>query len=227
MRITYIYHSCYVIEFDNCYMIFDYFKGELPALDKEKKLYIFASHSHSDHFTDKIFEYFAEYSCEYFLSRDIFKKYKITADNINYLYANKQYKFDDLEILTLKSTDLGVAFLIKYEDRTIFHSGDLHYWVWQGETKEYNNNMAANYKREIDKLKGTDIDTAFIPLDPRQGSWYYKGMKYAIENINIKNIFPMHSWEDYSMVDRFVSDGYNTTNSKIYNVNKPLDNWEV
>ncbi|MBP1754948.1 MAG: fold metallo-hydrolase [Firmicutes bacterium] len=33
MIITYIGHSGFLIEWDNCYWLFDYFKGEIPALD--------------------------------------------------------------------------------------------------------------------------------------------------------------------------------------------------
>lgn len=227
MKITYIYHSSYIIEFENCYMLFDYFKGDIPFIDKSKKIYIFSSHSHEDHFNKNIFEYLKQYNTEYILSRDIYKKFKIQSDNINYVYANKEYSIDDINIITLKSTDLGVAFLIKYNEKVIFHSGDLHYWVWQEESKEYNNNMEANYKREIDKLKGITIDTAFIPLDPRQGDWYYKGMKYIITNLDVKNIFPMHCWDRYDIIDKFETDGYNINESKIYKINKPLDNWEV
>ena len=37
MKITYINHSGFLIETRDCYYIFDYFKGELPYLDKKKE----------------------------------------------------------------------------------------------------------------------------------------------------------------------------------------------
>ena len=37
MKITYINHSGFLIETRDCYYIFDYYKGELPHLDKEKR----------------------------------------------------------------------------------------------------------------------------------------------------------------------------------------------
>ena len=37
MKITYINHSGFLLETKDCYYIFDYYKGELPHLDKEKE----------------------------------------------------------------------------------------------------------------------------------------------------------------------------------------------
>ena len=41
MKITYINHSGFLIETRDCYYIFDYYKGELPYLDKEKEVIVF------------------------------------------------------------------------------------------------------------------------------------------------------------------------------------------
>ncbi len=199
-------------------MLFDYFKGNIPIINKNKPIYVFSSHSHYDHFDKNIFELLKNYNAKYILSRDIFKKFKISNDSITYVYANKEYEIDSLKIKTLKSTDLGVAYLIEADGKAIFHSGDLHYWVWKEESKQYNNNMTANYKREIEKLKDNVIDIAFIPLDPRQEDWYYKGMEYMLLNVEMKNVFPMHSLEQYDLIDKFIdSEHYkNKFNSKIY-----------
>lgn len=190
----------------------------MPSLDKSKPIYVFSSHSHYDHFDKNIFDILKNYNAKYILSRDIFRKFRIEAENITYVYANKEYKIDNLKIKTLKSTDLGVAYLIECDEKTIFHSGDLHFWVWQEESKEYNSNMESNYKREIEKLKSAYIDVAFIPLDPRQESWYYKGMEYMLKNIKMQNVFPMHCMEQYDLIDKFInSEHYNNKyNSKIY-----------
>ena len=55
MKITYINHSGFLIETRDCYYIFDYYKGELPHLDKEKEVIVFCSHFHEDHFNPQIF----------------------------------------------------------------------------------------------------------------------------------------------------------------------------
>lgn len=36
MKVTYINHSGFLVETKDCYYIFDYYKGDLPTLDKSK-----------------------------------------------------------------------------------------------------------------------------------------------------------------------------------------------
>lgn len=50
MKITYIHHSCFVVEIEDCIFVFDYYKGKLPEFDKNKRIIFFVSHSHGDHF---------------------------------------------------------------------------------------------------------------------------------------------------------------------------------
>ncbi len=72
MKITYIHHSCFVIEIEDCIFIFDYYKGELPKFDKDKRIIFFVSHGHNDHFNPNIYQY-AEYNpyVTYVLSDDL------------------------------------------------------------------------------------------------------------------------------------------------------------
>ena len=56
MKITYINHSCFSVELDNCILLFDYFDGSIPKFDNNKKIYVFSSHSHHDHYNKSIFD---------------------------------------------------------------------------------------------------------------------------------------------------------------------------
>ena len=40
MKITYINHSGFLIETEDCYYVFDYYKGEMPSLDKSKEVVV-------------------------------------------------------------------------------------------------------------------------------------------------------------------------------------------
>ena len=44
MKITYINHSGFLVETENCYYVFDYYKGEMPRLTKSRAL-ILMQHS--------------------------------------------------------------------------------------------------------------------------------------------------------------------------------------
>lgn len=50
MKITYLDHSGFAVEYKKYVLIFDWYKGKLPEFDSEKEIYVFSSHSHYDHF---------------------------------------------------------------------------------------------------------------------------------------------------------------------------------
>lgn len=200
MKVTYIHHDSFSVEFNKAILLFDYFQGKLPDFDKNKKLYVFASHSHSDHFSSVIFDLRSKYkNIKYILSDDI----KVTKEkDIYFVKENEIVYIDDLKIETLKSTDLGVAFIITVEGKTIYHAGDLNWWHWEGEIDSENKKMEKMYKHEIEKIKNRDFDIAFVPLDSRQGKYFYLGFDEFMRNTNTKLAFPMHCWGDYSLVDK-------------------------
>lgn len=205
MKLTYIYHSGFLIEFDDKNIIFDYYKGEIPNIDSEKKLYVVSTHSHRDHFNENIFELFKDFKdVKYLLSDDIDIEER---EDIYFLEGRKKYCIDDLEIETFESTDLGIAILITTEGKTIYHGGDLNWWTWHGyETQEEYDSMTERFFNEMKLLKDRKIDLAMVVLDPRQGDRYDWGLKYFIENTSTKYIAPMHLWEKYEFIDKFKVD---------------------
>ena len=63
--------------------------------------------------------------------------------------------------------------------------------------------MAANYKREMDKLSGEHVHLAFVVLDPRLcGTWDW-GMDYYLSRTDNDHVFPMHCWEQYEVCRRY------------------------
>ncbi|MGL5751854.1 MAG: MBL fold metallo-hydrolase [Paraclostridium sp.] len=200
IKITYIHHSSFCVELDNTILLFDYYKGELPKFDNNKKLYIFASHSHADHFNESIFDIGSKHNnTTYILSDDIKVEKK---DNIQFIKENENICVDEIKIETLKSTDLGVAFIVKVEDKCIYHAGDLNWWHWEGEDPAENANMEKMYKEEISKIKGREFDVAFITLDARQEKDFYLGFDEFMKNTNTKVAFPMHCSGDYSLTKK-------------------------
>lgn len=225
MIITFVHHSCFVIETEERTLIFDYFQngkvkgyafaGELPEIDSGKPLYVFASHFHQDHFDLEILKWAEKYpDIHYILSKDIrfsdryLEKNGVSPsikEKITFVTHGKRYSVDDMEIRTLRSTDAGVAFLIHMEEKYIYHAGDLNLWKWEGAGELVNGKEAREYKREINKLSDYEIDAAFVPLDSRQGKYALEGMLYFMEHVDAKAVFPMHMWQDYSLIAKFKS----------------------
>lgn len=203
MKVTYLEHSGFAVEYKEYVLIFDWYRGAIPKFAPEKKIYVFASHSHYDHFNKKMFEWKECYpDIRYILSADITGEEQ--PDQITYVTANREYRFDDIKVQTLHSTDEGVAFVVYVEDKVIYHAGDLNWWHWEEESERYNEQMRKDYQREIDKLRSIPIDAAFVPLDPRQEEQYYWGMDYFMKHTCTKCVFPMHMWEHYEVYDQLM-----------------------
>lgn len=202
------------MELPNCCLLFDYYEGNIPPVPDSKPLYVFVSHQHQDHFNPEIFSIQSDGKVHYILSDDVKRRIKNqeSLQNLHFLKPSSQLTFADkkdadtlLTIQTLPSTDCGVAFLINYKGKYIYHAGDLNWWVWKGESKQYNNNMTANFKKYTEPLKNLDLFAAFLPLDPRQEEWYDKGILHILENASVKYAFPMHFWKDFSIIQKFIA----------------------
>lgn len=203
MVVTYIEHSGFSVELPECTLLFDYYLGKLPEFPKEHPLIVFASHVHGDHFQKKIFQLREQYQEVYFvLSDDIPKKYD--APDVIWVSSDVKVTVAGCEITCLKSTDEGVAFLVKCGEKTVYHAGDLNWWHWEEESATYNDEMKQNYQREVDKLEGRKIDAAFVPVDPRLEDAYFWGIDYFMRKTDTKVVFPMHFWEKYETIDRLI-----------------------
>ncbi len=229
MNITYIAHSGFLVEWDKFYTLFDWWKGDLPQLDPEKPLLVFASHSHEDHFDPKIFRLLAEYpETRFFLSHDIrlatrrWEKLgmtdeifaRVTSIRVDSLLATEAGG-EALTIRTINSTDAGVAFLLSAEGKLVYHAGDLNWWHWEEEGRLYCTNMAASYRRAIEKLaaavrdEAADsgcapvIDAAMAPLDPRLENAADMGIEYLLKNVAVRKVFPMHLWGRFDEIERY------------------------
>jgi L-ascorbate metabolism protein UlaG (beta-lactamase superfamily) len=218
MEITYIDHSSFLLEWENCYWLFDYYKSDIPIMKPNKKIFVFVSHKHKDHFNPKIFDLYNMYEdLEYVLSSDIkmlqLKDQKMDInqdllDKINWVHPSQTYhlnvqKDNEIILKTLVSTDEGVAFLLTYQEKTIYYAGDLNLWVWPGETEAYNKDMTIRFKDQMIALKDLPIDVAFAPLDPRQEDYYYFGLESLLSTAKVKYVFPMHFWDQPLIIQQY------------------------
>lgn len=210
MKVTYIYHSGFLVETALCYYLFDYYKGTLPALLPDKPILVFASHGHSDHYNAEIFELLRKLGMQSItavFSKDIpEKKYPTDVECKKVNFHQKYILPCDTVLETLHSTDEGVAFLVKCPEGTIYHAGDLNDWTWAEESDQYNRQMTGSYRHEIDLLKNIPVDVAFLPLDPRQEKYYAKGMLYFLKKVKVSAVYPMHYWEQPEIIGRFLTE---------------------
>ena len=97
MQVIFIHHSCFLIEVDDAVLIFDYFdgehvegysfKGRVPQYAPDTKIYLFASHSHRDHYDMETLSWAEKY------------------ENIHYILTEKGSKTAVVEGILSSATD--------------------------------------------------------------------------------------------------------------------------
>lgn len=213
MKVEYIFHSGFTVETENYYLVFDYYKGDIDI--KNKKMIVFSTHDHADHFNPRIFNWIDKNpNITYVLSSDI------GIEPSSHIYSMKPYEslsLDNIDIKSYGSTDLGLSFLINLDGRSIFFSGDLNWWYWEEDSESEKLDMERAFKDEIEKLKGIQIDLAFFPVDPRLEENYYLGGEYFINQLQPKVFFPMHFGDNYDITSKFIHK-VSTDTSKIVEI---------
>jgi L-ascorbate metabolism protein UlaG (beta-lactamase superfamily) len=211
MRVTYIKHSGFLVQWEDVLCLFDWAEGDLPDLPEEQRLYVFVSHVHADHFDREIFSRFRERrNTVFILSPDIPRDAqaekgcavtRIGADMHRVFSGGSRGAFS---VTTLPSTDCGVAFVVNYAGKTVYHAGDLHWWAWPDDTPAEEKAMKKAFLDQISKLRGLEVDAAFLPLDPRLEDNYWKGFDALMRTAHVKTAFPMHMWDRYDTVEKLL-----------------------
>lgn len=216
-KIYYIYHSGFAIKTKNYFLIFDYYKEPLENDETHHKLdlllpeniknmknvFVFATHSHADHFNSEILEW-QKYNSniKYIFSEDI--KINVNKPSYSFMEEGQEKLFQGIYVKAYGSTDIGISFLVKVDGLTIFHAGDLNWWHWKEDSTEEKSLAESSFKAHIEKLKEEKpIDIAFFPVDSRLQEFYYLGGEYFIKEINPNLFIPMHFGNDVEVTKKF------------------------
>jgi L-ascorbate metabolism protein UlaG (beta-lactamase superfamily) len=213
MKLTYIYHSGFAIESEQCALIFDYYKDSadgfmrrlLPSF--KGKFYILSSHWHPDHFNRDILKWRdIRPDITYIFSQDILEKRFAATDDAIFLRKGDVWKDDNLFIKAFGSTDVGISFYAEIGGKKIFHAGDLNNWHWDEESTTEEIRMAENhFLRELTDVTKEiqSVDLAMFPVDCRLGKNYMRGAEQFVDAIKIAVFVPMHFDETYKEANAF------------------------
>lgn len=218
MTVTYIFHSCYLLEFDDFSIIFDFYKdGKRDdgrfwindyLLGKKEDLYVFCSHSHSDHFNPDILEWRTRKpNTKYIFSKEISDS-KLVKGEVPVVYLDKLQVYEDgkLKAKAFGSTDAGGSFWVNVSERSFFHAGDLNNWHWNEEVpKSEAAGYETNYLCQLELL-AENVDQLYLamfPVDPRLGKDYMLGAEQFVKRISTDYFLPMHFGENYDKANAF------------------------
>lgn len=239
MNLTYIYHSGFAVEAADFTIIIDYYKDSTDdnhgvvsdrLLKRSQKLYVLVSHGHADHFNPEILKWKAlRPDIIYVFSKDVLKLQNHNFEGVNFIDKDEQYTDELLQIDAFGSTDLGISFRIKVDNKILFHAGDLNNWHWNAESTDEEVKEAEDfYLRELNHLVGStpSLDLVMFPVDPRLGKDYMKGADQFLAKIATNLFVPMHFGVAYDKAAaiKVVAEKYNT---KVFVPSKRGDVFEI
>ncbi len=247
---TYLGQSGFIIETADATLIFDWGyvqdasgkmvanEAKLPEIRSDKPLYVFVSHVHSDHFRPDNFDLLERYPVsEMYLGYDhsisgvnqqIERLSETIKNKISFFNGEQKLIVNDygnnMTISTLRSTDLGVAYLVNIDGIKLFHAGDLFlmqtmkkelfYSVppelflreWGRTFKSYEDYLdycKNEFIEFTEPLKGMDIDYGMLPLDPRFDGIGLGTVERYFDIADFKLWSPMHLWGNYDFIEQF------------------------
>ena len=198
--ITHYYHSGFSVAWNDVLLVFDYWRGEKGELDPEielsesrlkqyREVYVFISHDHIDHLDPIVFTWQEYTKVHYIISSDMPVgtpgKRMAPGDSLDLCEGIQATAFD--------STDLGVSFLVSIGGIRLFHAGDLNFWHWREEsTMQEIEEADEEFRKAVAPVSKEEIDVAFFPVDPRQGTLFEAGANYFILTVKPRILIPMH-----------------------------------
>lgn len=134
MKLTYIFHSGFVVETKRCVLVFDYWMDPAHVMDgymgTTKHVYVLASHFHEDHFTKDVFLWKGKMpNVTYILSKDILKRRRASREDADvWMAKGAMWEDENLKVIATGSNDSGVSWIVETDGKRIFHAGDLCNW---------------------------------------------------------------------------------------------------
>lgn len=194
---------------------------EKEALSAFKRLYVFISHHHDDHFSPDVYELCGN-DAVYIVGFDVPQPHRGVR-----MKPGEERGFGPVTVHAYGSTDEGVSFLVDYAGITIFHAGDLNLWHWRDESSitEIETAEKAFYDC-VAPIPTEKIDLAFFPVDPRQGSMYDAGAGYFVMSVKPRILIPMHFQGRGDVAMRFALTG-ETPYTKVVALQEPGDHIDL
>lgn len=204
-KVTYLDNAGFIVKTDRVFYVFDYFRDPAHRLVKELEnnpelpVIFFASSPHTSHYNEDIYNLAQNHKRAYICSDKIISRIGDTAENTATMTPG-----DRIEnvlgtgtcIEAFGSTESGVSFVVKTDDRkVIFHGGDLApMHLDEKGVKENAQAMKSKFETVVGRIAASYpvIDLAFLAVDPLTGDNYASGAKYFVEHLDVKNFVPMH-----------------------------------
>ena len=199
MQVTYLQHSGILVENETHQLFFDVISDITSLINFHKKIIFCVSHSHADHFVKSKIK-IEQTGVTYIFSEDVPRS---GFENVHVLAPQEKITVDGIVFKAYASSDLGNAYTIHFDGKTLFFAGDLNWWHWENNSEEANRAEEKLFKSIVATIEDHVFDVAFIPVDPRQGNAYHITGDYFLEVFDIAHFVPIHFATNFGITKSF------------------------
>jgi L-ascorbate metabolism protein UlaG (beta-lactamase superfamily) len=202
-KVTYVHQSSFLVETGSASLLFDFSGGIMPIFSEGKDIYVVITEKNPEHYSKFIYSLSEQYpNVRYLISSDVPMDDvpELVQEKTAFLTPNMTWNDGVVALETFGEDGKGLSIWCHVDGVDIYHSGDLNNWYWsEGKGDPEAKKL---YDEVLEKLAGRHFDIAFIPVDPRLGDDYYRGLDDFMKKADASHIFPMHFWYDYSVIDK-------------------------
>ena len=179
-----------------------------PYIDAQKRVLLFSSHSHPDHFNPKVKEIVREIRNSRFIFSDgVFDFFPDYTKGIeNKCHPMKPGDCIDIEgtkIEAMPSTDIGLSFFIEHKGIHLFFPGDLALWLWDGLDKDTKREISETFNGIIQEIKKKRTDILFVVAEPSLREIGWGGAVDAVKCVMPDLTIPIHLHQQLSWIYKF------------------------
>ncbi len=207
MNITFLYHSSFLVELSGCTLLFfDWYGGPVPDYDRSKPLYVFASHHHGDHYAPEIFAQLGMDNVWYVLANCI----RLSAKRKAALGIDDSHVFRLAAGLHLpwgaghtnlplhRCLERGLSGRGRRKNHLPRRGPALVALGGGGRGLEPGD--GTGLQERVRQAPGETGGRGLLrPGPPARGEFWW-GFDWWMRTMEVKHAFPMHSWEDYTLV---------------------------
>ena len=212
LEITYVYHNCFIIKWNNKSIVFDYPEilgdKEEDLIRKEvadKELAVLITHSHSDHFSEKFLDLrliAKNFTCT--VSFDVAKKSSKCAKECLVVNERALFKIWDAEVKAYGSSDLGVSYLLKINGHSIYFAGDNADWRRKELPPQINRLVWDVFSKTISKIRDEHGKIDIVLIDLCEICKNLGGILHIVNTLRPKLIVPMHLHGNTKLLERIM-----------------------
>ncbi len=218
--VWFLEHSGWAVKTSNHLLVFDYYESRPapvhaglcngtinPAELAGENVMVFASHEHGDHYSPVIWTWREQLpEATYVLGFEPTParpgQPQVATPPHEFVGPRQTRTIDGVTITTIESNDTGVGFWVQVDGLTIFHAGD---------HANRSRDWSTPFKEEIDWLaaKNARPDIAFFPISGcgfGDQEAVKMGVYYALETLEPRVFFPMHSGDMNTRYQTFVQE---------------------